>query len=108
MEEPEKPLGSDHVGSEGLGPLSQLAVRCDECHFIRGVRDDVNEHVVPATSSMEDSHAVDDAGLGALASLAFENHDDRLGDLTRSNGICHFLHELSGCSGSVAPPPGRT
>ena len=36
---------------------------------------------------------------------AFQDHDDRLGDSSRVNGRSHLVHEGSGCSCSVPPPP---
>jgi hypothetical protein len=47
---------------------------------MRRVRDDLDEHVVSAAGGVEDSDAADEATLGALASLAFEDNDDRSGD----------------------------
>ena len=42
------------------------------------------------------------------ASLAFEDHGDRLGESSRANGCPYLVHEGSGCSCSVPPPAGRT
>ena len=44
----------------------------------------------------------------APASLAFQDHDDRLGEPSRLNGRPYLVHERSGGSGSVPPPAGRT
>jgi hypothetical protein len=72
LKELQEPSGSNHVGSQRLSPPPQLAIRADECdHLIRDVRDDINEGVVAAASSVEDRDAVSDAIRDTLASLAF-------------------------------------
>ena len=43
-----------------------------------------------------------------LASLAFQHHDDRLGDPSRVDGRPYLVHERSSGSSSVPPPAGRT
>jgi hypothetical protein len=108
FKELEEPPRSNHAGSQGLSPPPQLAIRGDECdHLVRDVRDDVNEGVVPAASSVEDRDAAGDAIGDALASFAFEDHDHRLRDPARVNGSSYMVHEGSGCSCSVMPPAGR-
>ena len=96
------------MGSQSLGPLPQLAIRRDQRdHLINGIQNDLNEQVVSAAGSVKYRHAVGDASLGALASLAFQNYDDRLGDPSRVNGRPHLVDERSSGSRSVPPPAGR-
>jgi hypothetical protein len=109
LEELEEPSGSNHIGSQGLRAPPQLTIRCNQCdHLTRGARSDINEHVVTAARGMEDGHTIGDATLDALARLAFQDHDDRLGDASRVNGRSYLVHERSGCSRSIPPPAGRT
>ncbi len=105
----EEPPRSDHLGSLGPGPPPQLAIRRDECDtLVRDLRDDINEGVVTAASGVEDRDAIGDSVRYALTSLAFEDHDHRLGDPPRVNGRSYLVHECSGRSCSVPPPAGRT
>jgi len=48
--------------------------------LIGSIRNEVNECVVASAVRVEDGHPVGSATRRALASLAFEDHDDRLGD----------------------------
>jgi Cell division protein SepF len=57
---------------------------------------------------MENGHALHDAGLDSVASLPFEDHDDRFGEPPRSQGGAHLFDEGPGGSGTVAPPSGRS
>jgi hypothetical protein len=57
---------------------------------------------------VEDRDAIGDSVRYALTSLAFEDHDHRLGDPPRVNGRSYLVHECSGRSCSVPPPAGRT
>jgi hypothetical protein len=80
FEELKEPSWPDDVGSEGLSPPPKRAIRGDECDLlIRGVRDDINEHVVAAATSVEDRYTVGEARLCAIATLAFQDDEDRLG-----------------------------
>jgi hypothetical protein len=67
----DEPSRSNHLCSEGLSPLPQLAIRCDQRDLIRRIRGQVNEHVVTAASGMEDRHAVNNASLDSIASSPF-------------------------------------
>jgi hypothetical protein len=71
IESVDEPTRSNHLGSEGLSPLPQLAIRGDQRDLIRRVRGQVNEHVVTAASGMKDRHAVNHAGLDSIASSPF-------------------------------------
>jgi hypothetical protein len=103
----EEPIWADHVGSERLGPSPQFAIRRDECDPLIGrTTGDVNEQVVAAADGVFDFDAVDVARLYALASLAFEDHDHRLGEPLRGDGRSYLVHKCSGCPCSVPPPTG--
>jgi hypothetical protein len=67
----DEPSRSNHLCSEGLSPLPQLAIRCDQRDLIRRIRGQFNEHVVAAASGMEDRHAVNNASLDSIASSPF-------------------------------------
>ena len=72
LEEFKEPSGANHVGSQGLRPPPQLAIRCDEGDdLIGGVRGDIDEQVVSGARSMKHRHSVAHATLDAIASLAF-------------------------------------
>lgn len=83
LEELEEPSGPHNVASQGLSPPAELTIRCDECDLlISCVRDDLHEHVVTAAAGVENRDAAGEATLCALASLAFHDHDDGLGNLS--------------------------
>jgi hypothetical protein len=108
-QELEEPPGRRHVRPQGLGPPPQVAIRRDERDPLAGgVRDDLDEQVVTAAGGMEHGDAADQAVVGALASPAFEDHDDGLGDPPPVNGGPHLLDEGSGRPRSVPPPARRT
>ena len=109
LEELKEPSRSDDVRSHGLSPQLQLTIRRNQPdHLTRGARSDIDEHVVTAARGVQDRDAVGDATLDALARLAFQDHDDRLGDPSRVNGGSDLVHERSGCSSSIPPPASRT
>jgi len=104
----EKPVGPDHVGAQCLGPTPELAIGRDEYDLLVGrTTGDVDQHVVAAAAlGMDDLDTVGEPGLYALASLALEDYDDRLGDPLRQSGGSDLAHECAGCPGAV-PPPAR-
>jgi len=54
----EEPVRPDHVGSQCLGPSTQLAIRRDERDLLtRRTTGDVNEHVVAAGDGVPDRDA---------------------------------------------------
>ena len=107
-EEIEQPPRTDHACPQGLCPLPQLAIRCDQRDlFTGGTQDGIDERVVAAPASMENRHTVVRARLDTLPSLAFENDDDRLLEPPRINGCVNVVHERPSRSGSVPPPAGR-
>jgi len=57
---------------------------------------------------VEDCDTIPGTSPRALASRAFQHHDDRLDDPSRANGRLHLAHKRSGGSRSVPPPAGRT
>ena len=90
----EEPTRSNSVGSQPLSSLPQLAVGSDQGDSIGRALDDLNEHVVTATGRVENRHLAHDAGLGAIACFTFEDHDDRFGDTSRTDGCAHLVHEF--------------
>jgi hypothetical protein len=109
LEEIKEPPGPDHVSSQSLGTSPQLAVRGHERNrLISGIRDDVDKHVVTAALGVQDGDTIRETILSALTSLAFQHHDDGLGDPSGANGSLHSAHERSGSSRSVPPPARRT
>jgi hypothetical protein len=78
VEPTDQPSGSNHIGSEGLGPLAQRSVRGNQCHLTSRIGGDRKERVVTAAGRMHNCDAVGHAWLDASASLPFKDHDDRL------------------------------
>jgi hypothetical protein len=106
-EKVEEPAGSNHVGSQCLSPSSQLAVCGDQGDCVIGALcHDIDQRIVATATGVHDCDTVGLAGGRTLASLAFEDHDDWLGDLPRSNGGPELADERAGCSCSVLPPTG--
>jgi hypothetical protein len=96
------------VGSQSLRPLPQLSIRRDEGDPSIGcIRDGFDERIVAAAASMENRQSFVRAGLDALSSLAFKNHDDGLLDPSRVHGRAYVVDERPGRSRSVPPPTGR-
>lgn len=105
----EQPTRSNDIGSEYLGPAPQFAIGRDQSDLLVScLRCDLDERVVTASRSMNDSDTVGRATLDAPARLAFQDHDDRWDEPSGFNGRSKLSHERPSCSGSVPPPAGRT
>jgi hypothetical protein len=104
----DEPSRSDHFCSEGLSPIPQLTIRCDERDLIGCIRGHVNEHVVATARRMEDRDAINNASFDSIASSPFEDYNNRLDEPARTQGCAQLLYELSRRSRPVTPPTGRT
>ncbi len=108
-EQIEEPVGPDDNGSQGLGPLPQFAIRCDESDRLIGcLCHDIDERVIAAALGMHDRHAIGETTRHTLASLALEDHDDRLVRPPRLDSCSYLFHEGARCPGSIPPPTGWT
>ena len=96
LEKLEKPPGSYHRSSQSSGSPPQFSVGGHQGDLVSLVRDGADEHVVPATRSVEDGHSVGHSCGDASTGLSFENDDDRCDNSTRCDGGLHLFHEEPG------------